>query len=360
VLIREEGMRDGLQIERLGVTTDEKLRLLELLLDAGVTRVVVGSFVSPKWTPQMADTDELLARITPRPDVTYLALALNDRGRERAAAWTPPLTQPAPETHLHVDPVFLLRNTNRTVEQQEEGWRAPIERAVAEGAMAATIGLSAGWGSNWAGPFPQETRLALLRRQFDAWSEAGIPVTRIMMADPMGWNSPDVVADDLRAFRREFPSVRSFHLHLHNTRGLALTSAYAAIGALREGDELELDTGIGGLGGCPYCGNGQAAGMIPTEDLAQLLATMGIETGIDLFAIAEAAAFAQQIVGRELDGRVALAGPLPDAEHLYPEDVPVIETLAEAQHYRVGPTTYAGRGRPWLGEPRTLEEGRGS
>ena len=134
VLVREEGLRDGLQIERLGVTVEQKLELLDALVGAGITRIVVGSFVSPKWTPQMADTDAVVERLQPRDGVTYLALALNDKGRERMRRWVPPLTMPdLPETHLHLCPMFLKRNTNRTMEQQEEFWRAPIDRAPANG-----------------------------------------------------------------------------------------------------------------------------------------------------------------------------------------------------------------------------------
>jgi hydroxymethylglutaryl-CoA lyase len=352
VLVREEGLRDGLQIERLGVTVEQKLELLEALVDAGITRIVVGSFVSPKWTPQMADTDAVVERLEPRDGVTYLALALNDKGRERMRRWVPPLTMPElPETHLHLCPVFLKRNTNRTMEQQEEFWRAPIDPARDSGATSAAIGLSAGWGSNWSGTFPRDQRIEELRRQYDAWAEAGFVVTKIQLADPMGWNVPSVVADDLRAYKRTFPTVSHFHLHLHNTRGMALASAYAALTSLGADDTLELDTGIGGIGGCPYCGNGRAAGMIPTEDLVQMLEAVGIPTGVDLYALVEASHLASRIVQRPLDGRVSLAGPLPDLAHRYDPRLPVIETLREAQHFRLGPEVHEGRNRPWEGDP---------
>jgi hydroxymethylglutaryl-CoA lyase len=348
ILITEEGMRDGLQIERLGVTVEQKLSLLEALSDAGLSRIVVGSFVSPKWTPQMADTDDLLERLSPRPGITYLAVALNERGYERWRRWSPPLAPPdRAETHLHLCGVFIRRNTNRTLEQQEAGWQAPIERARQAGATSATIGLSAAWGSNWSGPFTREQRLAALRRQYEAWAEAGIPVHRILLADPMGWNTPQAVAGDLQAITRDFPTVSHLHLHLHNTRGMALTSAYAAIMALGPAITLEIDTSIGGIGGCPYCGNGQAAGMIPTEDLAQLLEATGIPTGIDLYALVEASHRAQQIVQRDLDGRVSKAGPLPSGARLYDAGMPAIETLSEAQHFRLGKDVYASQRAPW-------------
>jgi len=352
VVITEESLRDGLQIESTAITLEQKLRLLNALSDSGLSRIVVGSFVSPKWTPQMADIDSLLERLEPRPGVTYLAIALNEKGRERRRRWSPPLTvDEIPETHLHVDPFFIKRNTNRTLEEQEQWWDLPVDAAHASGATEAAIGLSAGWGSNWSGPFPLERRLAELQRQFDRWQAVGIPVKTIRMFDAMGWNAPSVVAADLAAFRERFPAVTTFHLHLHNTRGLALTSAYAALTALGPEHTLMLDSSVGGFAGCPYCANGQAAGMMPTEDLVQMLETMGIPTGIDLYQLVEASALASEIVGRPLDGRVSKAGPMPDKDHLYDPGVPVIETYKEAQFFRLGPAVYRGRGRPWEGEP---------
>jgi hydroxymethylglutaryl-CoA lyase len=347
VILTEEGMRDGLQIERIGITVEEKLRLLTALTDAGLKRIVVGSFVSPKWTPQMADIDLLLEQLAPRQGVTYLALALNERGRERARRWTPPLTAPSlVETHLHMCDVFIKRNTNRTMAQQEKTWRQVVDRARAAGINAAGIGLSAAWGSNWRGGFSREARVRELRRQFDAWSEAGIPVTSITLNDPMGWNTPTAVAGDLSAYKELFPSVRHFHLHLHNTRGMAMASAYAALTALGAADTLELDCAIGGIGGCPYCGNGQAAGMIPTEDLVQMLEAAGIRTGVDLPTLVEAAALASTIIRRPTSGRVSMAGPLPSGKDRYDPQLPAIETLAEAQHFRLGAAAYRGRNRP--------------
>jgi hydroxymethylglutaryl-CoA lyase len=155
------------------------------------------------------------------------------------------------------------------------------------------------------------------------------------------------VAEDVQAIIGEFPTVSHVHLHLHNTRGMALTSAYAAVMALGPATTLEIDTSIGGIGGCPYCGNGQAAGMIPTEDLVQLLEATGIPTGIDLYALVEASHLAQEIVQRDLDGRVSKAGPLPFGTHRYDAGMPVIETLREAQHFRLGEGAYAGQRAPW-------------
>jgi hydroxymethylglutaryl-CoA lyase len=347
IVLTEECMRDGLQIERI-VSVEQKLELLESLVAAGLKRIVVGSFVSPKWTPQMADTDELLARLTPQPGVTYLALALNRKGFERMRAWQPLLTvDETPRTHLHLDPIFIKRNTNRTMEQQDDTWSTPIQEATAK---EAAIGLSAAWGSNFTGPTSRDARVAALERQFDAWSEAGKTVVSMTLADPMGWTAPSVLAEDLTLFAERFPTIREFNLHLHNTRGLALTSAYAAISSLGEEHRLLIDTAVGAIGGCPNCGNGQAAGMIPTEDMVQMLESMGVDTGVDLYRLAEASALLSEMVGRRLESKVSLAGPMPTTgDRFYSVDLPVIETLEEAQHFRLGPAVCEGKPRPWLG-----------
>lgn len=349
VVITDETLRDGLQIEREGVTLDEKLKLIDMLIAAGVKRLVVGAFVNAKWSPQMADTEKLVRLLKPREDVQYFALALNDRGRELRRQFSPPLSlDPLPATHLHLCEVFLLRNTNRRLEDQERSWRTPIENARAAGEREAAIGLSAAWGSNWRGEFPQERRIAELDRQWDAWTDAGIRVVRVELTDPMAWNTPARVAEDLYAIKTRYPSVREFRLHLHNARGMAMLSAYEALKILEPHDTLMLDTALGGIGGCPYCGNGQATGMIPTEDLVQLLHVEGVPTGIDLGKLIDASKTLEDILGRPLDGRVAKNGALPLPDALYDEDMPVIYTLEQAQHFRKGAGVYQGNARPWV------------
>jgi hydroxymethylglutaryl-CoA lyase len=349
VIITEEALREGIQIENVDISVDDKLRILDAIVDAGLKRIVVGSFVSPKWTPQMIDIDELIGRIEPRRGVTYLALALNERGRERARAWVPPLTiEDLPETHGHLCDIFAKRNTNRSSAEHEARWRDVVKRAAETGATEAGIGLSSGFGSNWQGRFPLEDRMAALQRQSDLWAAAGVAVSQIKFADPMGWTAPNVVADQIQAILDRWPRIRTFRLHLHNQRGLALTSIYAAITNLSERHALHVDTTIGGIGGCPYCGNGRLAGMAPTEDLVQMLEEMGIATGVDLYRLVEAVTVAREVIGRPLYGRVSMAGPLPFGERLYPTDMPLIETEAQAQHFRLGPSTYEGGRRPWL------------
>ncbi|MDE3064856.1 MAG: citramalate synthase, partial [Acidobacteriota bacterium] len=291
VEIIEEGPREGFQIESAEIALADKVALIEALAATGLRTIVVGSFVSPKWTPQMREVDELVARLTPVPGVAYTALALNERGRERMRAHVPPLSaaDPVPQTLVHLCDVFVRRNTNRSQAEEIARWRPVVEAALSRGASHAGIALNAAWGSNWLGPFSPEERIDLLERQHALWSEVGVTVDRVWLGDPMGWNVPTVVADQLREIRERWPEITRFHLHLHDARGSALTSAYAALEALGPECALVLDSSIGGMGGCPYGGHGRMTRMIPTEDLVDLHEEIGVATGIDLDLLIEAA-----------------------------------------------------------------------
>ena len=297
----------------------------------------------------MADTLELVKRLVPQAGVDFFALALNERGREERLKHSPPLCiEPLAATHLHMCDVFIRRNTNKSLEDQELFWRLPVERAAKKGVQESAIGLSAGFGSNWSGKFTHEARMRELQRQVDAWSEIGAKVKRIDMADPMAWNSPVEVAKDIAYIQKHWPSITIFHLHLHNARGLALLSLYEALKLLQPSDTLIADTALGGIGGCPYCGNGQATGMIATEDLCHLLENLGLKTGINLHKLIDASALLSSILGRSLHSQVAFNGGLPSKDQLYDIDMPVVYTFQEAQHFRLGASVYEGNARPWL------------
>ena len=349
VEIIEESPREGMQIESVDITVDQKLELIEMLADTGLPTIVVGSFVSPLWTPQMAHIDELVARLKPRDGVAFTALALNERGRERRKKFTPPLSIPdeTPQTLAHLCDVFVRRNTNRSQRDEIAEWPSIVTSAVARGATHAGVAINAAWGSNWLGPFDQEYRTNMLDEQIDLWRVAGIPVDRVWIGDPMAWNVPDQVAAQLLAIRERWPGITRFHLHLHDARGTALVSAYEALRVLDAECTLVLDASVGGMGGCPYGGHGRMTRMIPTEDLVDLLNELGIATGVDIDRLIDVAIRAEAIVGHPLWGHVAKAGPRPRGERLFPMDLPFIETEHEAQHFRLGPSVYAGARSPW-------------
>jgi hydroxymethylglutaryl-CoA lyase len=350
VEIVEEGMREGMQIESASISLDDKLRLLDALARAGLPSINVGSFVSPKWVPQMADMDELLTRFEPLPGVHYFALALNQRGVERRQDYVGTKLAAEPRigvSSVHLCDVFVQRNTGRSQADELAAIPKRIEAAVAAGFTEASVRINAAWGSNWLGGFSLDDRLDLIARQVDAWEEAGIPVTHTWIGDPMSWNTPRAVEETLAVIADRWPSITTFHLHLHDGRGTALLSAYQAFRTLAERHTLVLDASIGGMGGCPYCGNGRATKMIPTEDLVHLLEAEGVPTGVDLPALIEAAHLAEQVVGHELYGHVSKAGPRPGPDALYAMDMPLVETIEQAQHFRLGPQTYQDCPSPW-------------
>ncbi len=354
ILHTEEGMRDGLQIENKDIPVADKIRLLDALSETGLKEIAVGSFASPKWTPQMACIDELIQGFHPKPGIKYTYSAFNDRGTQRAREYTPPLSPRLREfaTMYTMCDVFVQRNVNRTQRQEIERWPAQIEKARQNGITDGGILISCAWGSNWTGDFTLDQRMRVIDQLVQLWAEAGITVTRIGFADAMSWCMPHQVEEQLIAVKKRWPSINDFNLHLHNGRGTALASVYAALRVLDGSDTLRLQSSVGGMAGCPYCGNGRAAMMIATEDLMHMLEEMGISTGVDLYKLIEVVWLAEEIVGHPLYGFVSKAGPRPRYDHLYPMDMPRIETLEEARHFIKGPGAYAGAPSPWS-EPIT-------
>ena len=353
---KEEGMREGMQIEDAHISIDDKIELLDALSETGLKEIVVGSFVSPKWTPQMERIDEIVTRFNPNPDVKYTALALNSRGVERARAYSPPLSierDRVPRLSCHLCDVFTRRNTNRTQMQEMERWPQIIAQAQELNIKEAGIGCNASWGSNFLGEFPVDSLMTLFEKQHSMWDEVGINVVSVSMGDPMSHCTPAKVEESITRIKERWPEINHFRLHLHNGRNMAIASAYAAMRTLGPEDTLDLDGTIGGYGGCPYCGNGRATGMAPSEDLLHMMEDMGIETGVDIDKLIEAVWMAERIMGRELYGHVSKAGPRPKrVEQLYDMNMPSVETLEEAKHFKKGPEVYEGGIYPYR-EPIT-------
>jgi hydroxymethylglutaryl-CoA lyase len=172
------------------------------------------------------------------------------------------------------------------------------------------------------------------------------------MADATGWNMPHRVEQTITELKARYPSIKDFNLHLHNARGTGLASIYAALKVMDSTETLRLQTAIGGMAGCPYCGMGRAAMMVATEDLMHMLREMGIDTGVDLYKLIEAVWLAEEIVGHSLYGFTSKAGPLPRHDKLYAMDMPHIETLEQAKHFIKGPKAWEGAHSPWK-EPIT-------
>ncbi|HJQ60567.1 MAG TPA: hypothetical protein VJ890_26925 [Vineibacter sp.] len=354
VTITDDTMREGLQIESASIPVEAKLRLLDALGETGAKVISIGSFASPKWTPQMACIDEIAQRFVPKPGITYTAAVFNKTGYDRADSYYPKVNVRRegrlPGSNVELCDSFARRNYNRTQAQQIAAMDAAIAAARAKGAERAYVGIGNPFGSNFEGPFSHQKRMDLLALMIGKWQAAGITVTRVALVEAMGWNLPHLVRETMTAIRERWPSVTDFHLHLHNQRGAALASYYEAL----QLGAREFDTCLGGMGGCPYCGNGRSAGHVPTEDFVDLCHEMGIETGYNLDKLIEAVAIAEEVVGHTLWGHVSKSGPRPRGPALYPTDMPFVETLEEAAHFRKGKQVYDGQLSPWRGNDALL------
>lgn len=349
----EQSMREGLQIESPDISVDAKVRLLNALSDTGLKRIVAGSFVHPKWVPQMANFDEVLTKFTPNPDVIYTALYMGSRGLPRYMEHVPPLTPPGPRnsTRCHACDIFAKRNTNRFQHEEVAQWKKIVQSASENGVKEAEIGVNATYGSNWVGDISIDFVMELYQKQWDLWDEAGIKVTSIYGGDPMGWNMPDQISKYIEAVKARWPEIKDWKFHIHNTRGVGLVSQYVILNNLEPDETVWLDGSVGGMGGCPYCGNGRAAGMVPTEDFIYMAQEMGIKSkeirDVELYKVIEAACIAEEVVGHTLWGHVSKAGPRPRGDRLYSMDMPFVSTLEEASHFRKDPSVYAGCISPW-------------
>ena len=348
--VLDDTMREGFQIESVDIPVSEKLRVLEALNETGTKRISIGSFVSPKYTPQMACIDEIAEKFVAKPGILYTALIMNQRGFERADKYYPKVNVRGRRyaTGIPASDIFARRNTNRTQAQRIAQMDDIIRRAKDDGMKGGAVAVDNAFGSNFQEGITVEYVMGLIKMQVDRWHENGFTVKRCSLADANGWCMPDQVSKTLYTIRERWPEITDFHLHLHNTRGVGTASAYAA---LMEGAN-SFDTCLGGMGGCPYCGNGRAAEMIPTEDLVYMCEEMGIDTGYDMDKLIEAAVIAEEVVGHSLWGHVSKSGPRPRGKKLYPKDMPLIETLEEASHFRKGPSVYANQTKPWkAGDP---------
>ncbi len=286
VTLYEVGPRDGLQNEAARLPVDAKLRLIEAIAAAGLSRIEVGSFVRADWIPQLADTDEVARRLRPRPGVRYSALVPNRLGLDRALA-----------AGLREVAVFMssseahnLKNTNKSIAQSLEHFREIVPVATQAGATVRAY-LSTVWGCPYQGKVDprRSLEISLELKQMGC--------SEISLGDTIGVGNPRQTTEIVRLFFQTGFSADELALHLHDTHGTALANTLAA---LELGVRI-FDTSIGGMGGCPYAPG--AAGNLATEDLASMLADMGIATGIDLEKLIDAGELAQQLIGRKLTGR---------------------------------------------------------
>ena len=347
VIYNEEVMREGFGIEDVGIPLDAKVAFLDALSETGLKHITVGAFVSPKYVPQMACFEEMLQTFRPKPGVTYLPYIHNQKARKLAEQHAPPLTVEADVFTLFIDicDVHQRRNVNRSVEQMMASWPEAIAEAKSRGVSQARIGIGSAWGSNFMGKFSQSHRFSFLERQIELLRAAEIEVIEIGLHDSQSWCVPHEMEQDLAEIKRRWPMVKQFHFHMHNARGMALPAIYAALRSLDKDDTALLEGTLGGIGGGQFGGNGRACGMVATEDLMHMLEGMGIETGVDLDKLIDCVWLLEKIIGRPTFGMVAKAGPRPvNPNQFYDANMPAVESLEAAKHFKLGPQAYAKEG----------------
>lgn len=288
--------RDGLQSQPALVSTEDKLALINRLIDAGVRRMEVVSFVNPKRVPQMADAEQVVSGLPQRDDVRFIGLVLNPRGFERAAACG------IGEINCAVvaSDAFNQRNQGATTEETMAVIEALTRQAQAAG-MDMGVTISAAFGCPFEGEVPKE-RVARLAQRL-----AALGYEEISLADTIGAAGPSDVTALLRRLRQLEPELR-LRCHFHNTRNTAVANAYAA---LQEGVR-SFDASCGGVGGCPFAP--AATGNVGTEDLLYMINRMGLETGIDITKIIATAKWLEGPLQTTMPAMVTRAGLFPVAQ----------------------------------------------
>jgi hydroxymethylglutaryl-CoA lyase len=288
--ITDVALRDGLQNHPRIVPTDVKLSLLRRLLDAGISSMEVGSFVHPELVPAMADTEEVLRRLPPAGDARLIVLVPNLKGAQRAlgaGAREVRVVLSATEGHSR-------SNTNRSVAEGLAETRQVLELLSASGEVHVTAALA----TTFVCPFDGVVPLERVRQVVG--SLVGMGFGEVCLSDTLGRADPAQVERTVGAMRDQFPAT-TFSLHVHDTYGMGLANVVAG---LRQGITA-FDGALGGIGGCPFAPG--AAGNVATEDVVYMLHAMGIATGIDLDALAAAAAELRAALGSPLESSVSRA-----------------------------------------------------
>src|SRR3989475_1491973 len=264
VTVCEVGTRDGFQIEPEFIPTEQKVEVVDLLTDAGVPRIEVTSFVSPKAVPQLRDAEAVMAGIRRRPGTRYAALVPNDKGAVRAVDAGVDVIH----TVLSASESHNLANVNMTIAESIGKLRA-VMRVAERAKTPVGCGVSTSFGCPFEGDVPLAPLESVVRRLVDIGARA------IGLADTTGMANPRQVGRVFEHLMPRFPGIE-WTLHTHDTRAMAIPNILAAM----EYGVTHLDASIGGLGRCPFAPG--ASGNVCTEDLVHCLSAMGIDTGIDL------------------------------------------------------------------------------
>ena len=282
----EVGPRDGFQFELRILPTEFKLKIINALVEAGLSQIQVTSFVHPQRMPQMADAEKLIRRLPKAAGVEYSGLVLNLRGVERAARSG--LT--AVEISISASDTHSRKNTGMSFEQAVENG-AEMIRLARNFNLKVRAGIQCVFGCAYEG------RIPLKRVQDIAQGFLDQGVDALALADTTGMGAPGSVKDTLEHLlprAGEVPLV----FHFHDTRGMGLVNVMAAL----EYGVSRFDTALGGMGGCPFIEG--AAGNIATEDTAYLLASLNVETGVSISKVAQCAKQLENYYGKSFSGKI--------------------------------------------------------
>ena len=289
VTLVDVGPRDGLQNEAQPIPAATKIELVSRLQDAGLHEIEVTSYVSPKWVPQMADAAEVMAGIARRPGVRYSVLTPNLKGLEAALAGRPDEIV----VFGAASEAFSRRNINCSIEESIERFRPVVQLALAQGIkVRAAVSCAVGC------PYQGEVSADEVERVVVGMKALGVQHCGI--ADTIGVGTPRKVQAAMERALKHFP-IEEVSGHFHDTYGQALANIYACL----EMGVHVFDASVAGLGGCPYAKG--ATGNVATEDVVFLLNGLGIETGVDLDALASAGAWISAALGRPPVSRVGRA-----------------------------------------------------
>jgi hydroxymethylglutaryl-CoA lyase len=302
--IREVGPRDGFQNEPEVIPTERKVELIDALARTGVKRLEVTSFVRPDVIPQLADAEEVLARVDVPEEVAVSVLIPNERGLDRALELREDLATRGGRAAFEEINVFMSasqthnrKNVNRSIAESLAGLETVLGRAREQGLRCEGV-ISTAFGCPYEGRVPPERVLEIATRLRDAGAQ------EIGFGDTTGMANPRQVGELFALWREGLGEVVELTAHFHNTRGQGLANVLAAL----EAGIDSYESSFGELGGCPVPAG--ATGNIASEDLVSMLAEMGIETGIDLDALVACARRAQEVLGRPLGSHTLVAGPV--------------------------------------------------
>ncbi len=311
--MQEVGTRDGLQVEPVFVPTDAKIALVNALSGAGLAKIEVTAFVSPKAIPALADGEIVLREIERAPGVIYSALVPNVRGAERAIQSRTDemnLVMSATETHN-------LSNLRMTREQSFAAL-SQVNTLARDANVAVNVSLSCAFGCPMEGDVPVATVMDWCARYVEQLGAHGVT-----LCDTTDMAYPGQVAEITRAFKQRWPDTE-VTLHFHNTRGMGLANVLAAIDA----GAGRFDASVGGIGGCPYAPG--ATGNVCSEEIVHALELMGYDTGVDLERLIAASNRLPGLIGHDIPSQIVKAGRRLDL-HTPPVDFEEIRERALAR-----------------------------